>query len=215
MLKNTHWTDNQWTERALGNKACWATNLGRLNGFWTQRLGCDTEGGPSKESHFPWNVWQTSRGSFHFAPKACKAPACKTYHRQKELRSQHLTAGAPLLLTRPHHPRCLWPWRGNFKLPHRTGHPYIIMKIKCSENLNIKRMQTHTCMCTPRCIFLKIGMLFFTKQPVLVSFPYWSVCIYLISLNLFIYMYSPHLTRVHLPSLPRMDRPMAITAKLQ
>ena len=57
----------------------------RVSGFWTQRLGYDTEGGPSEESHFPGNVWQTSRGSFHFAPQTCKPPACKSYHRQKEL----------------------------------------------------------------------------------------------------------------------------------
>ena len=82
--------------------------------------------------------------------------------------TQHLLRVLPSF--RSCQPHCVWLWQGNFKLPHRTGHPYTNMKIKCSENLNIKKMQAHMCMRNPSA-FLKNMNILFHKATVLISFP--------------------------------------------
>ena len=71
------------------------------------------------------------------------------------------------------------PQKRNFRSRNKTGHPCSVRKIKHSENSNSKSMQTHRWICIPTSIFLKMQMLFFTKQQVLVIFPYRHRRIYL------------------------------------
>lgn len=102
-----------------------------------------------------------------FCPQSLHRSCLKAYHQQEELGSQHLLRVLPSF--RPCQPHCVWLWQGNFKLPHRTGHPYTNIKIKCSENLNIKKMQAQMCMRNPSA-FLKNMNILFHKATVLISF---------------------------------------------